>query len=171
MLHWATASLKVLPGNSDFLTMQKKKLFISDGMRVGILTVGELVYNVQEHPLFYLTKQSYLQHGRLRECRCDCGQTVLYSENALQSGTLKSCGCLREKRRSEAFQNRISNEKKRIHRMEITQRIRAAQLRLKTLQSAPEHLRNTPENNMAISQLATELRKLFAMKGRVNRKA
>ncbi len=50
------------------------------------------------------------------------------------------------------------------------QRIRAAQYRLKTLQTAPIHMRGTPENSRAMADLGAELRKLFALKGHANRK-
>lgn len=45
--------------------------------------------------------------GRWR-CRCDCGEELVCSQDSLQSGATKSCGCLQEEVRRE-------NMKKAIH--------------------------------------------------------
>lgn len=50
-------------------------------------------------------------HAVVWECKCDCGNTVLVSENALSKGTTKSCGCLKEQ---QFVKTRETYEKKEL---------------------------------------------------------
>lgn len=43
----------------------------------------------------YPTKERNQNLSVCWSCRCDCGKTVIVSENALVSGNCKSCGCLK----------------------------------------------------------------------------
>lgn len=139
-------------------------------MKFGLITVGELVFNVQQHPLYLTTAQSYLQHGRLRECMCDCGEMVLYSENVLSSGQIKSCGCARLKYREKLSEERESREEKRKRLRQIRCDLANAQARLRVLQQKPIHLRQTKEVSEEIDQVAGEIRKLIAMRTHATRK-
>lgn len=67
---------------------------IRAGEVFGRLTVGDWVRNVRQHELFDSTPKSYLKHGSLRECHCECGGRKLVSESALRAGFARSCGCL-----------------------------------------------------------------------------
>lgn len=40
------------------------------------------------------------------ECKCDCGNTVFHSVNALNSGKILSCGCLYNESRKTCWENR-----------------------------------------------------------------
>lgn len=151
--------------------MRIESIPIDEGQKFGILTVGPLVRGVQDHPLFITTPQSYLQHGRLRECVCDCGVIILYSENVLSSGQIRSCGCIRRKRREEAHLQKESREKHKAHIRDIAYKIKVAQSRLKFLQNRPAHMVNTPANNLEIDALGLELRKLFGAKSAATRRS
>src|SRR5678809_600452 len=99
--------------------MRNGSVTVTEGQKFGLITVGMLVYNVQDHALFLTTPYSYLQHGRLRECQCDCGEIILYSENVLSSGQIKSCGCLRQKKREELHLQREAREQRKANRRAI----------------------------------------------------
>ena len=133
--------------------MRNSLASVETGQRVGLLTVGDLVLNVQNHPLFIETQASYLKHGRLRECRCDCSNLVLYSENILRAGHVKSCGCLRLKRQMNAARKRESTVNKKIHMREINTKIANLQSRLKCLKAAPAHMRNSQESNLEMADI------------------
>lgn len=45
-------------------------------------------------------------------CKCDCGNDVIYTEKQLKSGTRKSCGCLSKRKRST--KRRLTKEEKHI---------------------------------------------------------
>ncbi len=64
------------------------------GQRFGRLTVLRLADR---------TKPGYYRY----ECLCDCGKTTIVQGNALRSGTIKSCGCLRLERLRESLRRRI----------------------------------------------------------------
>lgn len=149
--------------------MRKGSIPVFEGQKFGIIRVGPLVEWVFDHALYSETPLSYLKHGRLRECTCECGKTRLYSENVLSSGQLKSCGCLRLKRQERAMEDRAEREKAKSHLRDIRHRISQAQSRLRFLQSKPAHMR-TVDENLEIVALGPELRKLFAMKGHASRK-
>lgn len=144
--------------------MRNGSVSVQTGDRFGRIVVGELVRNVQEHPLFIETRISYLRHGRLRECKCDCGTLILYSENVLSSGQIKSCGCLKMIKSEKAHRNRLSQAEKKIHQREINTRIANFQSRLKVLKSTPSYL-HTPTHNKEMQDIAAQLRSLFVSKG------
>ena len=150
--------------------MKKPKLLVVEGKKTGQILIGSLVRDVQNHDLYLLTPQSYLQHGRLRECYCDCGQVVLYSEYILSSGEIKSCGCLRKRKQESAFVIRVEREKLKAERKSLDQQIRAKQHELKILHSAPQHIRLTKESGAKEEAIAADLRKLFAMKAHATRR-
>lgn len=48
--------------------------------------------------LTVITKTSATKNGSIVwECQCDCGKTRLATSRELNSGSVKSCGCLRKK--------------------------------------------------------------------------
>jgi hypothetical protein len=151
--------------------MRKGSISVDDGQRIGRLLVGDLVRNVQSHPLFIETRASYLKHGRLRECQCDCGNQVLYSENVLSSGQIKSCGCLKRLKQDAASRKRESVVNKKNFMKILNTKIENFQRRLKFLKTTPVHLRNTQDINLEIQYISTELRKLFGMKGHAIQKS
>jgi hypothetical protein len=151
-------------------TLGKHKVIIYEGQKFGILSVGPLVRWAREHPLFDLTPSSYIIHGRLRECYCDCGEMKLYSECALQTNSIKSCGCLKRKRNMESAEEKLKREEKKARKREINHRIRQTQAKLKVYQQLPVPLRDQPKYVQEMDLLAAELRKLFSMKAYANRK-
>lgn len=59
------------------------------------------------------------------ECRCDCGQTALYSVNALRKGTTRSCGCLYQQVRPEC----VSYRKDMVDSTALSSLVQSKQLR------------------------------------------
>jgi hypothetical protein len=145
--------------------MKSRKEIITNS-KLGRLTIGELVRYVQEHELFIETPQSYLQHGRLRECTCECGNIKLISEYALNTGRVKSCGCLRQSLRVSAADKRLEKMKLVGKKSQVSNQIRIEQARLKTLKLQPIPYRD--EN--AIEECATNLRSLFGQRGILTQK-
>jgi hypothetical protein len=141
---------------------------IFQGRKCGILTVGDLVFDVASHPQYLTTPRSYISHGRLRECLCACGQTVLYSENALTIGGVKSCGCLRLKKRAADHDRKAKADKVKGLKQEINLLIKQAQSRLRISQTKPSHLRGLATRKQE-EQLGAQLRKLFQLKGYAGR--
>lgn len=164
--------LQTCPSQVNTLSMQNledTKRAIFEGQKVFKLTVGPLVFDVQNHPLYLTTPPSYVQQGQLRECLCECGQYVLYSEAALLAGRIRSCGCLKRKMLEDRCSQREDKDLKSSLRRDIKHLISQAQHRLKTIQAKPSSLR-TKSLNQEESWLAERLRKLFALKGYANRK-
>ncbi len=122
--------------------LRKSKINILTGLQLGMLTVGDLVRFVQDHPLFLETPISYLQQGRLREVLCECGTIRLISESILATGRLKSCGCYRQSLREKASQHRFQKVEKQATRKILVEKIRIAQAQLVALKSAPSHAQN-----------------------------
>jgi hypothetical protein len=91
---------------------------------------------------------------------------VLYSENALVSGRVKSCGCLRRAQNDRAHLEKVSREQFRFTKKEITLAIQKAQFELRALRTRPE----SRDRNNRMAFLGGQLRKLFALKGYANRK-
>lgn len=151
--------------------MRDSDVFVYPGQRIGQLVVVDLVRHVQTHPLYLTTPISYLRQGRLYECLCDCGQAVLYSESVLAPGTLKSCGCLRQAKARKRLEARQDKEKRLAHKKEIRSRIKDLQKQLKALKTSPDHIRLSQETNLEMTRIGSELRKLYAHIGHVNRKA
>jgi hypothetical protein len=166
---WFENKVATQSGLYILLTMRKEVIRISTGTKYGFLTIGDLVHDVVSHPLYLTTPPSYVHQGALRECQCDCGMIVLYSENALVSGRLKSCGCLRRKRNAKAMQESLDRDQVRANKKEITFRIAQLQHRLRTIQSTPASLRN-PQVNQEERNIADKLRRFYALKGYANRK-
>lgn len=145
---------------------KKEKIFVSEGTLIGRITVGELVRNVQTHPLYVETPVSYLQQGRLREVYCSCGQVRLVSESILATGRVQSCGCLRQEIRQAASQGKLERLKKKAAKRANNDAIRYEQEQLRILQRAPIHIRD----EKAIEECGKRLRSLFARKALLNRK-
>ena len=81
------------------------------GRKFNMLTVIE---QVEDH---------VYPNGKVRQkykCRCECGQEVIVTSNALKSGATKSCGCLSsqgERRLSEILnENRIKYKKQKSYK-------------------------------------------------------
>lgn len=138
--------------------MSKERINVFSGVKIGILSVGELVTDIKNHPLYYDTRASYLTHWRVRECLCDCGVVKLYSENALSSGHIQSCGCLRMRMRQESWERKQAKALKKEKRKDLKHRISMLTDKISLLQLAPTHLRN----HLKIDQLAKEKRSLQA---------
>jgi len=138
------------------------------GYQIGLLTLVELVRNLQGHKLYATTPVSYMKQGRVWECKCQCGNSVLYSENALTSGRLKSCGCVKKGKSQKAFDLREEATQRKVKARTIRLRIFELQQKLKSIQSLPGYLRNIPEYNLEVQAISDELRSLFAQKGYVN---
>jgi len=149
---------------------RRQRILIKFELKIGRLTIGELVQYAVEHPLFIVTRLSYIQQGRLYECECDCGQQVLISENSLATGFVKSCGCLLREKREQAHNKTLVKEEIKRQKRELNYKIKEAQIKLKTLLMQPIHIRQSKESNLAVTETAAELRKLFALKGHVTRK-
>lgn len=144
---------------------KREKIHVQPNLKIGILTVGDLVSNVKSHPLYDQTPPSYLAQWRLYECYCECGNVKLISENALQKGEIKSCGCVRLKKRQEAWEKRQQARDKKNKKSEIKYQLATARDKLALLQMAPIHQRNQP----VIEETAGLVRKLQAMLGHLNR--
>ncbi len=120
------------------------------------------MYGVRQHPLYEATKRSYVLHGRLRECQCDCGTLILYSELALRSGNVKSCGCLRKLLLEQAYQQRLNGEGIKAKLKILGCKIRQAKRDLAIHLSMPVHMRDTPENKIKLDLIAATLRNFLA---------
>lgn len=150
--------------------MDNSRPIINPGLRIGLLTVGDLVRNVQSHPLFPEIKVSYLRQGRLRECICDCGKEVLYSEAALACGRVKSCGCLRQARWDRKAQDasQLNTVKKDI--LEIRGEIQSAKLGLSKWKLQPITYRDSLEGRKECTELADRVRQLYGRLGNATKK-
>lgn len=150
--------------------MRNRSNFVEEGQKLGILTVGQLVYDVQSHPLFISTPKSYLQHGRLRECLCECGVVKLFSENVIATGQLRSCGCRRQRTREIAHTERAGRLAKKAKLRDLVNQIKTTQEQIHLLQTKPGHLRGTPEHTRELRELGDKLRSLNAKKAYYSRK-
>lgn len=146
--------------------MRKEVISISDGTKYHFLTVGPIVFDVCSHPLYLTTPISYVAQGAVRECTCECGNQVLYSENALVSGRVKSCGCLRKARNEKAHQEKLVRDSFKLVKKEILLAIQQAQQELRVIQASV----GSAQRNKDMDAVAMKLRKLFALKGYANRK-
>lgn len=146
--------------------MEKEKRLIVTGERLGRLTIGDLVRDVQNHELFLITPMSYTKQGRLREVYCDCGQTRLVAESILATGRLQSCGCLRAEIRSKCAEGKMERMRIKQRRQAINSEIKIQQVRLKSLQIQPVVIRD----EKAIDDCSAYLRRLFAQKASLSRK-
>jgi hypothetical protein len=149
---------------NPFGAKEKEKLFIIAGLRIGRLTVGELVRDVIHHPCYLETPTSYLKQGRLREVTCDCGQMRLISESILATNRVQSCGCLRQEIRQKSTQGKISRMQQKADRDANKHAIKIEQARLQALKL------ERPKNDQAIEECGARLRSLFARKAVLNRK-
>lgn len=145
---------------------RNEKIFITDGTRIGRITVGNLVRDIQAHPLYEITPVSYLKQGRLREVHCDCGADRLVAESILATGRLQSCGCLRQEMRMQARQRGVDNLQKKAEKARIQLDIQILQAQLKLEMGRHPSFRD----ELKIDQLASQLRSLIARKGVLNRK-
>lgn len=142
------------------------KLFIIDGLKIGRVTVGDLVRDVRNHPLYIQTPQSYLHQGRLREVYCDCGEVRLISESILATGRIQSCGCLRKELIDQARLEKLAKSEKQHLKKQLIAQIKYEQHKLKVLQAVRVPLRD----EKAIDEAAKTLRSLFARKSALSRK-
>lgn len=145
---------------------RNEKIFITDGIQIGRLLVGDLIRDVRSHPLYELTPTSYLQQGRLREVHCKCGQVRLVAESILSTGRMQSCGCLRHEMRMAAKEQSVKNLQKKAERARVTLDIQVlqAELRLELAKQLPIR------DEKKIDEIAKKLRGLFAKKALMNRK-
>lgn len=140
------------------------KLIISTGMRLGLLQIGDLVLNVQEHPLFSETPISYLQQGKLRACACDCGRVRLFAESILAANRLRSCGCVRAKIRQGAAEGKLDRMTRAVRKQQVTQALQLEQQKLRILQMAP-----IPRDEKSILECAMKIRSLYAQRRNLTR--
>lgn len=133
---------------------------------MGTLTVGELVRDLKNHPLYHETPTSYLSQYKLWECHCDCGNVKLFSENVLSAGELRSCGCLRMKMRQEAWERKKALAQRKAHKREIQFKLSCAMDKLAVLKLAPPGHRN----ELLLEETGKEIRRLRSMKAFANRK-
>lgn len=124
---------------------RSNRIFVAEGSLVGRLSVGPLVYNVREHPLYTETPISYIKQGRLHECTCSCGQVKLIAERVLETGRVQSCGCLKLERSRMAEIRKQTSSLTAEARKQLTQEIKSEQKRLKYYlsQFAPDQERIT----------------------------
>lgn len=140
----------------------KEKFNIGD--RVGQLTIGEMISRPQDHPSFDSTPRSYLRHGRLRECHCECGKVVLYSEAALRSPTLRSCGCLKIVSEEERYHRKQDQANYQSKIASIDHEIDQARRALKLVLDRPWMLKQLPEFDKDKEQAWIRLNKWQAQK-------
>jgi hypothetical protein len=148
--------------------MRSQTIPVIEGSKSGMVVIGPLIYDVSNHEFYLTTPASYLRHGRLRECYCDCGNTVLYSENVLSSGQVKSCGCLRKTLRLQAHALREQKETLLAEKMRINTELKIKQAELRRILSSPN--RTNKESQLRETQVAAEIRNLITAKGHVTRK-
>ena len=122
---------------------------------VGRLSIGPLVFNVREHPLFTETPISYVKQGRLRECICACGQVRLIAERVLEAGRIQSCGCLKQERSRLAKIRKQTSSLTAEAKKQITQEIKIDQKRLKY------YLAQTPVDTGRVFQIREKLKTLM----------
>ncbi len=151
---------------SNMSNPPKQKILIIDGAIVGKLTVGDLIRDLRNHPLFDETPKSYLHQGRLRECHCECGIIRLLPEAILASGRLQSCGCYRYEVRMKAQKDKIDRLKRKAEKQYLVSQIKYEQARLRHLQVVRVPMRD----EKAITECGAILRSLFARKNQLNRK-
>lgn len=144
----------------------KERITVYPGLKIGFLTVAELVSDPKNHPLYYDTPPSYLKHWRLWECHCDCGQVKLISNNVLSLGEVQSCGCLKAKKRQDAWERKQQALAKKNHLREINTQLAIAKDRFYLLRAAPAG-KHSPE---AIEEAAKAMRHWSAMKSAAMRK-
>ncbi len=145
--------------------MAERLEFVDTGTVIGRLTVGELVRNVQEHPLFLETAVSYLKQGRLREVLCSCGVIRLISESILYTGRIQSCGCLRREIRANATEGKFRRLTIQQEKKILTGQIQLDQLKLRQLRMA-----FLPDEEQ-IAQLQTKIRSAFQKRGQLAEQA
>lgn len=144
----------------------KERIPISPGVKIGFLTVFELVKDLKAHPLYYDTPSSYLKHWKLWECHCECGSVKLISENVLSMGEVQSCGCLKAKKRQDAWERKQQALAKKNHLREINTQLAIARDKFYLLRAAPAG-KHSPE---AIEEAARQMRHWSAMKSAAMRK-
>jgi hypothetical protein len=139
---------------------EKVVFFVVESAKYHKLTVVAQIYDIRNHPLYEQTPQSYIQQGRLWECKCECGVSFLVSEHSLSRGKHKSCGCMRYgKRPYDIERKRLSNEYK-IRKMEIDSRIKVLRFELATLKTENSLIRDEKR----IDLVAADLRSAYARK-------
>jgi hypothetical protein len=148
------------------LKNRNDKLFILEGLEIGRLTVGDLVTDVRNHPLYPETAQSYLKQGRLREVHCKCGSVRLIAESILSTGRVQSCGCLRREMRAAAREEGIKNLRKKADKAQCTFDIQIAQAELRA--ELAKDVRTRDEKK--VDEIAARIRRLFSKKAQLSRK-
>lgn len=139
-------------------TTGNEKILVHPGVKIGRLTVGELVPGVKTHPCYETTPISYLRQGRLRECVCDCGEVRLVSETHLATGKIKSCGCLKKERKALSERQQISKLELKLQNDRIMGQLRMEQGRLKGYQNA------LVKDERKIAECAARIRELISQK-------
>jgi hypothetical protein len=147
-------------------TQYKPEPALIHGQKIGRLFVGELVANVREHPAFHDTKSSYIKQGRLTECTCDCGKIVLYSWQALKTGRLMSCGCLRQEYKQKAWEKKQARTLLEMSIKEYKNKEEIAKSIFDILYHTPLTSRNEPR----LQELAREMKHWKAMRSATRRK-
>lgn len=134
------------------------RFLIVEGGKIGRLSIGPIVYDIRNHPLFVETNISYIRQGRLRECYCDCGSVKLIAERILETGRVLSCGCFKREKSAQKVLRDQAEVDSAEARKRLTREIRSAQYSLRWHQAQPLKDENK------IEQIGTRIRELILKK-------
>ena len=108
------------------------------GLRLGKLKLVQRVLPSDPRVHEAHTPYSYIQHGSLWECACDCGNTCFISQFNLERRRIKSCSCLRRLKFENAAKRRAITDQLKVLKAKIQENYQLFRQAAKALNRAEE---------------------------------